>query len=44
MKRYIQEMYLSYRRDLDLFKVLLGLNLLLLKFFVVWAHLSDAIH
>jgi hypothetical protein len=44
MKRYIGEMYISYRRDLDLFKVLLGLNLLLLKLLVVWAHLGEFIH
>ena len=44
MKRHINEMYVSYRQDYDLFKVLLGLNLLLLKFLVVWAHLGAAIH
>jgi hypothetical protein len=27
MKHYIRKMYVSYRQDLDLFKVLLGLNL-----------------
>jgi hypothetical protein len=44
MKRYIDEMYDSYRQNLDLFKVVLGLELLLLKFLVVWVHLEVAIH
>ena len=44
MKHYIHKMYVSYRQDLHLFKVLLGFNLLLLKFLVVWAHLIGAIH
>ena len=44
MKRYIDKMYESYRHEVDLFKVLLGLELLLLKFLVAWAHLVVAIH
>ena len=44
MKRYIDKMYLSYRHDLDLFKVLLGINLLLLKILVVGVQLMALIH
>lgn len=43
MKRYT-DVYDSYRRDWDLFKVLLGINLLLLKILCVGVHLVMAMH
>ena len=42
MKRYIRQMYISYRRQLDLFKVLLGINYLLLKILLVGVALAKA--
>ena len=34
----------SYRFNLDLFKVLLGMNLVLFKLLLVWVQISIAIH
>lgn len=42
MKNQLQ--YDSYRMDWDLFKVLLGLNLLLCKLLLVWVQISSAVH
>lgn len=39
MDRYITKMYETYRRDVDRFKVLLGINLLLPKILLVGAQL-----
>lgn len=39
MKKYIHQMYMTYWRDTDRLKVLLGLSLLLLKILLVGAQL-----
>ncbi len=43
MNRYINQMYDTYRRDVDLLKILIGINYLLLKILLVGACLAKAI-
>jgi hypothetical protein len=39
MKRIVDELWVTYRRNMDMFKVLLGINLLLLQLLLIGAKL-----